>query len=68
MTQKLYLVYEENNNPKKLKTVIVANPMPGLTKAEALAVMQKFVDKNAYASVTAVHDAYLKEVVTTQLA
>ncbi|ORT99200.1 hypothetical protein D081_2065 [Anaerovibrio sp. JC8] len=68
MAQKLYLEYELNHNPKKSKTVVVANPMPGLTKADALAVMQKFVDKKAYENVTGVKDAYLKETVTTNLA
>ena len=68
MAQKLYLDYEVNNDPKKVKTVTVANPAPGLAKADVLAVMQKFVDKNAYADVTGVKDAYLKETVTTKLA
>lgn len=68
MANKLYLEYEQNNDPKKIKTVVIANPKAGLTKAEATAVMQKFVDKNAYADVTGVHDAYLKETVVTQLA
>ena len=68
MANKLYLEYEQNNDPKKVKTVVIANPKAGLTKAEATAVMQKFVDKNAYADVTGVHDAYLKETVVTQLA
>ena len=68
MANKLYLEYEQNNDPKKIKTVVIANPKAGLTKAEATAVMQKFVDKKAYADVTGVHDAYLKETVVTQLA
>ena len=68
MAKKLYAELELNNDPKTLKTIIIANPKAGLTKAEATAVMQKFVDKKAYADVTGVHDAYLKETVVTQLA
>ncbi len=68
MAQKLYLEYEQNNDPKKIKTVAVANPKEGITKAEATAVMQKFVDKKVYDEVTGVHDAYLKETVVTPLA
>ena len=69
MAQKLYLDYVVNNDPKKVKTVTVANPAPGLAKADVLAVMQKFVDKKAYEDdhVTGVKDAYLKETVTTKL-
>lgn len=68
MAGKLYLVYELNNDQKKTKTITVANPKPGLTKAEALAVMQQFVDKKVYDGVTGVKDAYIKESVVTQLA
>ncbi|MBE6099460.1 MAG: DUF2922 domain-containing protein [Anaerovibrio sp.] len=68
MAQKLYLEYEQNNDPKKVKIVTVANPKEGITKAEATAVMQKFVDKKVYDEVTGVHDAYLKETVVTPLA
>ena len=68
MAKKLYAELELNNDPKKLKTIIIANPKAGITKAEATAVMQKFVDQKAYADVTGVHDAYLKETVVTQLA
>ena len=68
MAKKLYLEYEMNNDPKKSKIVAIANPKAGLTKDEATAVMQKFVDQKAYADVTGVHDAYLKETVVTQLA
>ncbi|WP_027407227.1 DUF2922 family protein [Anaerovibrio sp. RM50] len=68
MAQKLYCEYELDNDPKKIKTVIVANPAEGIAKADVLAVMQKFVDKKAYAEVTGVHDAYLKETVVTKLA
>ncbi len=68
MAQKLQMEYELDNDPKKIKTVIVANPAEGIAKADVLAVMQKFVDKKAYAEVTGVHDAYLKETVVTKLA
>ena len=68
MAKKLYLEYEMNNDPKKSKIVAIANPKEGITKAEATAVMQKFVDKKAYAQVTGVKDAYLKETVVTELA
>ncbi len=68
MAQKLHMEYELDNDPKKIKTVIVANPAEGIAKADVLAVMQKFVDKKAYAEVTGVHDAYLKETVVTKLA
>ena len=68
MAKKLYLEFEQHNDPKKLKTVVIANPKAGITKAEATAVMQKFVDQKAYADVTGVHDAYLEETVVTQLA
>ena len=68
MAQKLYCEYELDNDPKKIKTVIVANPAEGIAKADVLAVMQKFVDKKAYAEVTGVHDAYLKETGVTKLA
>ena len=68
MAQKLYLEYEQNNDPKDIKTVTVANPKEGITKAEATAVMQKFVDKKVYDKVTGVKDAYLKETVVTPLA
>lgn len=67
MAKKLYLEYEMNNDPKKSKIVAIANPKAGITKAEAIAVMQKFVDKQAYADVTGISDAYLKEVVVTKL-
>lgn len=68
MAQKLYMEYIMNDDPKKVKTVVVANPKEGLTKAEATAVMQKFVDKKAYDQVTGVKNAYLKETVVTDLA
>ena len=68
MAKKLYLEYEMNNDPKKSKIVAVANPKDGITKAEATAVMQKFVEKKAYEGVTGIKDAYLKETVVTQLA
>jgi len=68
MAKKLYLEFEEHNDPKKLKTVVIANPKAGITKAEAIAVMQKFVDMKAYPDVTGVHDVYLKETVVTKLA
>lgn len=68
MAKKLYLEFEMNNDPKKVKTITVANPREDLTKAEATAVMQQFVDKKAYANVTGVKDAYMKESVVTQLA
>ena len=68
MAKKLYAELELNNDPKKLKTVVIANPKAGLTKAEALEMMQKFVDLKAYPEVTGVHNAYLKETVVTKLA
>ena len=68
MAKKLYAELELNNDPKKLKTIIIANPKAGLTKDEATAVMQKFVDMKAYPDVTGVHDVYLKETVVTKMA
>lgn len=68
MAQKLYLAYEMDNDPKKVKTITIANPKEGITKDEAVAVMQKFIDKQAYADVTGISDAYLKETVVTKLA
>ncbi|MBP3231406.1 MAG: DUF2922 family protein [Anaerovibrio sp.] len=62
------MIFYSINDPKKVKTITVANPREDLTKAEATAVMQQFVDKKDYANVTGVKDAYMKESVVTQLA
>ena len=48
MAKKLYAELELNNEPKKLKTIIIANPKAGLIKDEATAVMQKFVDGHSF--------------------
>ncbi len=68
MAQKLYLEFELNNDPKKSKTIAIANPKDGLTKTAVMEVMQKIVDKQAYAGVTGARDAYMKETVVTPLA